>query len=61
MATKKGSNAWTCKQLTDFGNAAASGYVPGLHNDDVPTQDEWTTKRHLQVARMRTQVFVPGF
>jgi hypothetical protein len=61
MANKTDSNAWTRKQLANFGKASASGYVPGLQNDDVPTQDEWTTQRHLQAAKMRTQVFIPGF
>jgi len=61
MATDKESKVWTQRQLAKFSEAAASGYVPGLQNDDNPTQDEWTTQRHLQAAKRRTQVFVPGF
>ena len=37
MATDKESKVWTQRQLAKFSEAAASGYVPGLQNDDNPT------------------------
>ena len=61
MATRKGPRAWTSKALADYSKASASGYLPGVQDVDAPCQDEWTTQRHLQAARMRSQVFIPGF
>lgn len=61
MATQKRFNGWTPQQLTDYSRAAAAGYLPGIEDTGATVRDEWTTQRHLQAARMRSQVFMPGF
>jgi hypothetical protein len=61
MDTKKQARSWTTEELARYGKATAAGYLPGMQEDESPSRDEWTTQRHLQAAKMRSQVFVPGF
>lgn len=61
MAVQKRSNVWTKEQLQAYGKASAAGYLPGVMDSEAPTDDVWTTERHLRMAQLRTQVFIPGF
>lgn len=61
MSAQKRPNPWTQEQLKAYGRASANGYLPGVIDDQAPIEDVWTTQRHLQAAKMRSQVFIPGF